>query len=862
MTVFVNREDHSMRKLKIKRENGSMLIRVIASTMLITSVVITFVLFMNYNNRQAIGEASLYLEDSSAKMTDDIENMLYYGERYINMMSSAYTKNETLSESIFSYTGFADRNGALDNPVGNIENVSDKEFFHEGLEGKSGFSMVPRQKSKDGGIVFYSPELKNGMARGVFMGYAGCEQIERLISDSVFGADLNTFLFEKDGDIIASSADKGLHHDAQKIGELFEDEKMIDKADRRKAENAIDAGKSCSLIYKGDKGKSVVHIEPVGESGLYITQVFPSSVIDLVTNSDNNAGLTLEIVFIVAFLIYIGLMIVINYRKRKLLVQQNRELGYIVKGMVKLFDRFIVVDFKKDTYKLLMDDDKTDIPETGRYESLIEYIAKDIYEDDRAHIKDLLEKEKIKSSMENGATDIIYEYMTADGSGRWENLNIICLEKSKGIPVRVLIAKQNVTDVKEEEEKYRQALKEAFVLMEKANNAKSRFLSQISHDIRTPMNAIIGMTTVAMMHLDEKDKIKDCLDKISISGTHLLGIINKVLDMSEIENGCLDITEESFDLRELMQSLEAIFSSNVNEKRQKLSIDVDIIHEIVIGDCVRLQQVFVNILGNAVKFTPDGGKIKVNVCEKESRVEGTGYYEFVFEDNGIGMSEEFIKKICEPFARENSRGVGAVEGSGLGMSIASSIIKTMNGSLKVESAIGAGSRFIVGIDLRLQEGNNEDHGENKRKEEHMGEEAGNNAKCLQENDFTGMRVLLVEDNELNMDIAEELLSTMGICTDKAVNGKEAVDKIKENEEWTYDMVFMDIQMPQMDGYEAAEKIRCIGGEYYSTVPIVAMSASAFKEDIEKAKKAGMDDYISKPVEVGKLIKLIETWRRV
>ena len=601
-----------------------------------------------------------------------------------------------------------------------------------------------------------------------------------------------------------------------------------------------------------------MRVEPVGDGGLYIMQSFPSSVAASAAHSDNNAGLTLEITFIVIFLIYMGLMIVINYRRRKFLVQQNRELGYIVKGMVKLFDNFVVVNFKNDTYKFLMNEHREEIPQTGSYDKLAEYIADNVSEDDRMRMISMLKKENIKSSMQAGKSDLIYEYRTADERRKWENLNIICLDEKHRVPARVLLVRQDVTGVKEEEERYRQALREAFALTEKANNAKSRFLSQISHDIRTPMNAIMGMTTLAMMNINDREKVKDCLDKISISSSHLLGIINKVLDMSEIESGRMGLTEKDFDLKELMRSLMAIFSSQAEEKKQDIKMDVDIVNESVIGDPVRLQQVFVNILGNAIKFTPPGGSISVRVTEKEARIQGTGYYEFVFEDNGIGMSEEFTKKIFEPFARENSLGEGAVEGSGLGMSIAGSIIQTMNGSFQVESRIGEGSRFTVGLDLKLQEEKDvETEDAAGRKEE--GQDPAMDVNSLKEKDFSGTKALLVEDNELNMDIAAELLAMIGIETDKAVNGKEAVDKVREKGEGAYDMIFMDIQMPVMNGYEAAKEIRKTKGEYFSRIPIIAMSANAFTDDVEKVKEAGMNDYISKPVEVDKLIKAIETW---
>lgn len=861
MAVFVKGEFLHMRKIKIKRENSRVLPKVIALTFLITSVVIAFVVFMNYNNREVVMEASSYLEGSAEDARSGVRDFLYENQKFAEMMGMVSGKGKMSSDSPFSYAGVADDRGNIitsDIPSDLLpENVSEESFFRRGKE-ESGYVAVPRRDGRDGGIVFYSPADVGGETQGVFFGYCGEERIAREISDSVFGVSLNTFLFTDRGDIISSSGKRVLHRDAENIGELLGDDDLIEETERNKAQSAIDKGNSYTLAYRDGAGKSVMRVEPVGDGGLYIMQSFPSSVAASAAHSDNNAGLTLEITFIVIFLIYMGLMIVINYRRRKFLVQQNRELGYIVKGMVKLFDNFVVVNFKNDTYKFLMNEHREEIPQTGSYDKLAEYIADNVSEDDRMRMISMLKKENIKSSMQAGKSDLIYEYRTADERRKWENLNIICLDEKHRVPARVLLVRQDVTGVKEEEERYRQALREAFALTEKANNAKSRFLSQISHDIRTPMNAIMGMTTLAMMNINDREKVKDCLDKISISSSHLLGIINKVLDMSEIESGRMGLTEKDFDLKELMRSLMAIFSSQAEEKKQDIKMDVDIVNESVIGDTVRLQQVFVNILGNAIKFTPPGGSISVRVTEKEARIQGTGYYEFVFEDNGIGMSEEFTKKIFEPFARENSLGEGAVEGSGLGMSIAGSIIQTMNGSFQVESRIGEGSRFTVGLDLKLQEEKDvETEDAAGRKEE--GQDPAMDVNSLKEKDFSGTKALLVEDNELNMDIAAELLAMIGIETDKAVNGKEAVDKVREKGEGAYDMIFMDIQMPVMNGYEAAKEIRKTKGEYFSRIPIIAMSANAFTDDVEKVKEAGMNDYISKPVEVDKLIKAIETW---
>lgn len=386
--------------------------------------------------------------------------------------------------------------------------------------------------------------------------------------------------------------------------------------------------------------------------------------------------------------------------------------------------------------------------------------------------------------------------------------------------------------------------------MEKGNKEKGDFLSRMSHDIRTPINAIMGMTTIAYMNLDDNERVKDCLEKIAVASEHLMGIVNKVLDMSKIESGNLSLTEEAFSITELMDSLMTIVSSEVSEKHQNISLDVDVVHDLVKGDPVRLQQVLVNILGNAVKFTQDGGIISIKVIEKPVVITGLGYYEFAVEDNGIGMSENFMECIFEPFTREDNAEVAMTEGSGLGMAISQNIIHMMKGDFKVESAEGKGSCFTVSLCLHLQD-----------ETENNGEPVSiiSGVKLLKEKDFSGYRILLVEDNHLNMEIAGELLATVGIVTDKVYNGYEAVEKIKNTSPGTYNMVLMDIQMPVMDGYEAAEAIRKINREDCAALPIIAMSANAFTDDTVRIINAGMNGHVSKPVEIEKIFKAIETW---
>jgi CheY-like chemotaxis protein len=403
------------------------------------------------------------------------------------------------------------------------------------------------------------------------------------------------------------------------------------------------------------------------------------------------------------------------------------------------------------------------------------------------------------------------------------------------------------------EEKQRELLVLAAKRAEAANNAKSDFLSNMSHDIRTPMNAILGMTSIAMVHIDDKEKVMDALNKITRSGKHLLGIINSVLDMSKIESGKLILDETNFNLLRSLEDLKDLFQSQFRAKHLDFTLDAaSIEHAEVVGDEQRLQQVFVNILGNAVKFTPEGGKITVTAREKRSALYQRGSYEFIFEDNGIGMEKEFVERVFEPFVRATDSRITNIEGSGLGMAIAQNVVRLMGGDIQVESEPGKGSRFTVAVSLRLNDTIPE---ENKPREQSKTAEL----EELIAHDYSDKRALLVDDNELNIEVAKELLGMAGLQVDTAGNGREAVDQLTNSPPGTYDLVFMDIQMPVMNGYEATRAIRNSEREDLQKIPIIAMTADAFAEDIKKAREAGMSGHIAKPIDISRLEQNMEEW---
>lgn len=567
---------------------------------------------------------------------------------------------------------------------------------------------------------------------------------------------------------------------------------------------------------------------------------------------------------------------------------------------------------------------------------------------------------------------------SADPENAVNDLSVEKVKLEAGCELWILKQNNAECEFTSELEQMNERLENALKAAEAANRAKSSFLSNMSHDIRTPMNAIMGMTSIGLSHIDEKARVQDCLLKIKTASTHLMSLVNDVLDMSRIDSGRMTLNEEEFSIADLVHDIAVIMRPQAVLKDQELQIDIGRIYEEnLIGDALRLRQILVNIIGNAVKYTPDKGKINVYFaqylktgrnrnCENNDKV----WLDFICEDNGIGMSREFLKRIFLPFERVNNSTIGKIEGTGLGMSIVKNLVEQMGGTIRVDSEEGKGSKFHVeipisaslkndampelpvGSNVILVENKNDrvrqisdflnDAGlktvlirngldavttltENKYEEKmpcaillgqeiddipvlelasHIRQLAGSDfpiilvseedwgqieypasragikafvpcplfksrlLKTLSEltkemqisekitedynNDFSKYRILLVEDVEINQEIVVEMLSVTGVQVEVADNGAKAVEMFKSSDEGYYDLIFMDIQMPIMNGYEATKLIRQLPRSDSSTVWIVAMTANAFVEDIRMSREAGMNEHCSKPVDPERL----------
>ena len=405
-----------------------------------------------------------------------------------------------------------------------------------------------------------------------------------------------------------------------------------------------------------------------------------------------------------------------------------------------------------------------------------------------------------------------------------------------------------ISSKKHREKQYAADLKKAAELAKSANEAKTRFLFNMSHDIRTPMNAIIGFSGLLEKNLQNEEKAKEYLGKICSSGNLLMTIINQILEIARIESGTIALQLKAEDINTVFHTVNTVFEEDIRKKNLQYSADLDVYHTFIFCDRVKLQEIMLNIISNAIKYTSDGHAVHVKIYEKDSEDPRKARFIFTCEDTGIGMSEEYLPHIFEEFSREHTTTENKVAGTGLGLPIVKSMIELMGGSIQVESTQGVGTKFTV--DISFDMASEADVYRNQISEQ---------PDVLEK--LEGKRILLAEDNDLNAEIAIELLAEQKIITDRAEDGAECLDKLEKADSGYYDMILMDIQMPVMDGYDAAARIRRMKDEKKASIPIIAMTANAFAEDRQKAISMGMNDHVAKPIDMNVLLPVIAKYIR-
>lgn len=481
---------------------------------------------------------------------------------------------------------------------------------------------------------------------------------------------------------------------------------------------------------------------------------------------------------------------------------------------------------------------KFQILDFNRFHS--DYINTWVHPDDRKLVADATSPEHIRQALAKHKTFYI-NYHVVNGS------EIQCLQfrvVNVGNPdhiSQIVIGHRNVDEEVRREMEQKQILEKALDNANLSIIARNTFLSNMSHDMRTPLNGIMGFLSLARTHMDDKDTLPYYLDKIEASGRQLLNMINEVLEMSWNESDEIHLIEEECDLYSIMRNIRDMLLPQSEDKKIDLVLDyTDLQHPFVYSDCAKLEQCLLYLANNAVKYTPSGGTVSITALETEKSSADYGIYQFIVKDNGIGISKDFLSHIFEPFEREKNTTLSGIHGTGLGLTIAHTIIKAMGGKIDVSSEEGTGSTFTITLSLR------KDHTLLSPQEE-------NNTAPFNQNQ---LKVLLVEDNEINMEIETEILEELGFVIDTAQNGKTAVEKIENSSPGDYDLVLMDIQMPVMDGREAARTIRKLADPVLSNIPMIALSADAFENDRRLSIESGMNAHLTKPLDIQQLLETI------
>ena len=985
--------------------------RILISLVALALVIIAFFLFITMNNERISEQNAKYLQGSTEQSARRINEWMTDSQTEVKLLASMYESTLGSVEDIdvdsikqladytkFDYTTISLAGGRTFDNTGKEGDASDREYYLQGMEGASGVCATDHSLFYDDlSVIFYTPLYFQGEVVGVISGAYREGSMEEFLRTYIFDEQTNTYLVERDGAVVAHSSTT-YSNNVRNAADLYLEGEGPGNISRTELEEAFRNGTSVTFTYQGDSGSGTAYVMQVANYDWMLMRTFPASITDAMQARANLAGLVLVALVGGALALVAGFLLVQTMRQRSKLISESEHVTSIVNSSLALFQRFAVIDLEKNTYEYLKDEGiKDDLPRNGEYHMFRYYWETRFCDDgERDRMKVELTPEYIREHLTPEMPYLHLEYRLHDqetGEVKWNQASMIPLQRNNaGVVKSVLLSVQDVTDVKEREIAQHNALQDAFNEAERASRAKTDFLNSMSHDIRTPMNSIMGLTAIASMYVNDPERVKDCLTKITTSSRHLLGLINEVLDMAKIESGNLGLSEEDFDLPETVESLLSIMTPQINDKKLNLKVEIaDIKHEHVVGDPMRLQQVFVNIMGNSVKFTPEGGTVSLRIKELPSRVKGSGCYEFTFSDTGCGMSEDFVKTVFEPFTRANDSRVTKVEGTGLGMSIVRSVVNLMNGTIDVKSKLGEGTTFTVTVYMKLREGDEHDltpleglrvlvaddeetacesacevlrsigmepdyvmsgdaavaavrdsekNGRSyvaiildwkmpgksgieaareireivsedmpiiilsaydwtavEQEARSVGVDAfiakplfrsrlvhvmkgliasdepepASEYEVLQQSDFSGHRILLTEDNSIAAAIALDIMGMTGLEVDHAENGRVAVDMLLNAEPGYYELVFMDIQMPVMNGYEAAAAIRAAAegkgpdGEAIDprpdlgTIPVVALTADAFADDVARARAVGMNAHMSKPMEIELLVKTLKEW---
>ena len=829
------------------------------------SLVAAFFMFTLRNKSSITTRNKEYLKESTTSLQQrlnvkfesslhNISSIAYlFGESISSVEESKSLIKDIENQTEFNYVRFITKEGDDITSEGEAPNVnlSDRDYFIDGMKGNKGITLV--EKSRVNGqrqIGFYAPVYSSSNIEGILIGFYLESSLSSDLYNTFYGKQSSVFIIDSNKKIVTSSMNK----ESSSILEGSEDKYSFNSIlnsyyfnDKNKDifESSI-ANKGEGLFQiNTKKGKTYGYISRISFEFIdwYIVQTYPYEATQILFSIATDSGLSLEVAILVITALYVTYIVFMQVLKNKRIAQENRIATYVTSAARDIFKTMFFVDLEQDRCEDLSINKHTR-QKIGTLNELKEYVISEVINEKQiSDVMQFFHPSNLKNYDPSKLTNMVIEVINRTSKEEnYLSMTFVPTEVEGSIVKCGLLVFNDVTDQKKKELQANIELEDAYNKSQSASKAKTSFLFNMSHDIRTPMNAILGFADLIEKHLDEKDKCKMYLQKLKSSSSFLLSLINNILDMARIESGQTEIVESVWDVNNFVSDLVSVFESSIKEKNLKFIKFMDIKHENVYCDATRLRQIYLNIISNAVKYTPNGGEIKLIIKEIECDKEGYARFQTVVSDTGIGMSKEFLPHIFEEFSREKTTTESRVVGTGLGMPIVKTLVTLMHGTIEVESEQGVGTKFTVTLDHRIA-----------RKEEIKVEEEEIKDKDIVS--YKGKRILLAEDNELNTEIAVTILEEAGFIVEHAENGQVCVDMIKNAKIGYYDLVLMDIQMPVMDGYKATETIRAINNPRCD-IPIIAMTANAFDEDKRKAYVIGMDGHIAKPINIPQLLETI------
>lgn len=754
-----------------------------------------------------------------------------------------------LDNSPFKYIQYIRKDGwSRIDAGGEMIDVRNREYYKEGIKGETGV-WVNRNPLRTDEVVldFYTPVYHQGELIGVLNGaLAGETQMGPILETSFSGEQLLGFLCDSKGDIIASTED--VTEENRNIQVYLKEVLGASDEAFSMMESFKDDSDKTTFEFRDKSGKAIGCISGVKGVDWCVVQIVPGKSFGNIMMDTTRKSVFVIAIVVFLFFLYFTYITLEHKRNNQ---EQNVEKQAIIEVLGKEYSciylidtesgmttAFRMSDFIKQYYKKALEGG---LPWT---ESIADYAKRFVVEEERERFLKHCSLSYLEYQLKGEGSFFSYEF-TSDHYGELRAFRMIATVLPDGKKQRIVLGFVDITEERAKETATQKVLQDAYYSAQEANEAKSRFLFNMSHDIRTPMNAILGFASRLEKCRNDEIEFAKCIEKIKASGECLLNIINNVLDLARIESGKATLDEDDFcDVYFYLEQFVAMFSDELEKKKLQVSVSVDVSHRYLLLDLTKIEQIYLNILSNAVKYTPNGGSIKITAVELPCVDQERACIQVSVEDTGIGMSEDFLPYIFDEFARERNSTESRIIGTGLGLGITKRLVDLMNGTIQVDSKLGVGTKVTITLCHRIANEKEMDTEDSVLKHE--------NEKIS----LAGKRVLVAEDNDLNAEIVIAILEDAGCEVYWVTDGILCIDMLERKDAGFFDVILMDIQMPNMDGYKATSIIRNMEDKKKARTKIIAMTANAFEEDKRNAIAAGMQAHIAKPIDVKMFLKTI------